>query len=375
MRYLLTLLLSSLLFHSLDSSFQATLFNKMNKEKKGENLIISPLSIFQALSLAANGAREQTQSEMLDLLQSDSIEELNEINYKIISLFKEFTTIDIANAVMTKFTPLEDFSNIAQDYSAPVEPLKSVEQVNNWCSNKTHGKIKKILDQLDPNTLMIILNAVYFKGEWSSKFKSYATKKLPFYNLGNEEIKIDTMTQISRIKYYQDKKVQAIELRFNKDSMSAIIILPAEGTDINKYIDTLSISNEEYNKIIEGLNRAKVNLQLPKFELEFKENLNDVLSSLGMYNAFDPINADFTGLRKAGEIYIGKVIHKTYLKVFEDGCEAAAVTVIDVIGNSIPVEDKIYDMKINRPFLFLLKNHRFPAGYELVFMSKIEKLL
>ena len=101
---------------------------------------------------------------MLDLLQSDTIEELNEINYKIISLFKEFTTIEIANAIMTKFTLLEDFSNIAQEYLAPVEPLESVEQVNNWCSNKTHGKIDKILEALSPSTLMIILNAVYFKG-------------------------------------------------------------------------------------------------------------------------------------------------------------------------------------------------------------------
>ena len=196
MRYLLTLLLSLLLVHSLNCSFQSTLFNRMNKEKKGENFIISPLSIFQALSLATNGAREKTQSEMLELLQSDSIEELNEINYKIISLFKEFTTIDIANAVMTKFTPLEDFSNTALKYMAPIEPLESVEQVNSWCSKKTHGKIDKIIDTLDPNVLMIILNAVYFKGEWVSKFESHDTKKLPFYNLGTEEKEIDTMTQI-----------------------------------------------------------------------------------------------------------------------------------------------------------------------------------
>ena len=374
MRYQLILLLSSLLIHSLKCSFQAILFNKMNKEKIGENLIISPLSIFQALSLATNGAKEETQSEMLDLLQSDTVEDLNEINYKIITLFKEFTTIDIANAVMTKFNPLEDFSNIAQKYLAPVEPLKSVEQVNNWCSNKTHGKIDKILDELDPNTLMIILNAVYFKGEWASKFESYATKKLTFYNLGKEEAEIDTMTQIAHFRYYEDKKVQAIELRFMEDFMSAIVILPAEGIDINKYIDTLSFSNEEYSKIIEGLSYVKVHLQLPKFELRFKEILNDVLSNLGMYNAFDPINADFKGLREEGNLFISKVIHKTYLKVFEDGCEAAAVTVIDIVGNGIPMEGKIYDMKVNRPFLFLLKNSKLPAGYDLVFMSKIEQL-
>ena len=373
MRYLLTLIVTSLLINSLNCSFQATLFNKMNKEKKGGNLIISPLSIFQALSLAANGAKEKTQSEILDVLQSETIDELNELNYKILSEFKKFTAIDIANAVMTTFSPLKDFSNIALKYLAPIEPLESVEQVNNWCSNKTHGKIDKILDSLNPNTVMLILNAVYFKGEWVSKFESYATKKLPFYNLGTEEIEIDTMTQIDHFNYYEDKKVQAIELRFINDSMSAIIILPSEDTDINKYIETLSISNEEYTKIIEGFNNFKVNLQLPKFELEFKEKLNDVLISLGMYDAFDENHADFTGLREEGNIFISQVIHKTYLKVFEDGCEAAAVTVIDFAENSIPRPEKIYDMKVNRPFLFLLKNYRLPTGYDLVFMSKIEK--
>ena len=314
----------------------------MNKEKKGENLIISPLSIFQALSLATNGAKEQTQLEMLDVLQVDNIDELNKINYKILSIFEKFSTIDIANAVMTKFTPLDDFVNIATKYSSPIEPLISADQVNEWCSNKNHGKIDKIIEQLNPMTLMIILNAVYFKGEWTSKFHSYATKKLPFYNLGKEEVNVDTMAQISHFSYYEDKKVQAIELRFMKDAMTALIILPAEGNDINKYIDTLSLSNEEYQKIVNGLQRAKVHLQLPKFELYFKENLNEVLADLGMIKAFEEFGADFTGLRKEGELFINQVIHKTYLKVFEDGCEAAAVTAIDIAGNGIPVEEEYF---------------------------------
>ena len=98
---------------------------------------------------------------------------------------------------MTRFNPLKEFNLIADKYLAPIEPLISVEQVNNWCKNKTHGKIDKILDELEPNTLMIILNAVYFKGEWEKKFLEYFTNKLPFYyNLGNEEIKVDTMSQI-----------------------------------------------------------------------------------------------------------------------------------------------------------------------------------
>ena len=374
MKACLKFVLILLSINILTCSFQSTIFNRMSKDKKGENLIISPLSIFQALSLTANGAKGKTQSEMLDLLQCNNIDDLNKVNYQILSAFKDFTTIDIANAVMTKFTPLEDFISIAKKYSAPIEPLVSVEQVNKWCSEKTHGKIDKILDELDPYTRMILLNAVYFKGEWVSKFKSVQTKKLPFYNLGKEEKEVDTMDKINHFKYYEDKKVQAIELLFKDDYMSAIIILPAEGTDINKYIDTLSISNGEYNKIIDGLKRAKVHLQLPKFELEFKEKLNEVLKDLGMYNAFSEIDADFTGLREEGQLFVNQVIHKTYLKVFEDGCEAAAVTAIEVATNSLPIEEKIYDMKINRPFLFLLKNSKLPAGYDLVFMSKIEKL-
>ena len=375
MKYLLLLIIISSFIISLNCSFQSTLFNRMNKEKNGENLIISPLSIFQALSLAANGANGNTLSEMLDLLQSESLEELNELNYQFISIFSQFSTIDIANAVMTRFTPLENFTEIAKKYLAPIDPLESVEQVNKWCSDKTHGKIDHIIDELDPYALMMILNAVYFKGEWLTIFNKYATQKLSFYNLGTEEIQIDTMRQISHFNYYEDKQVQAIELKFKKDSMSSIIILPSEGIDINKYINTLSISNKEYNQIIQGLTYSKVDIQLPKFELEFNQKLNEILKDLGMYDAFVPSDADFTAIKKEGDLYISRVIHKTYLKIFEDGCEAAAVTAIEGAGGaSMPIQEIIYDMKVNRPFIFLLKNSQLPTGYDLVFMAKIEKL-
>ena len=113
MKTLLFIFLSFILIISLNCNFQSKLFNKMNKDKTGENLIISPLSIFQALSLAANGAKEETLSEMLDLLESDSLKELNKINLEIISTIQNFKTLDIANAVMTRFIPLESFSEIS----------------------------------------------------------------------------------------------------------------------------------------------------------------------------------------------------------------------------------------------------------------------
>ena len=374
MKYIFSIIAFIFLFISSNCSFQSTLFKRLAKETEGENLIISPLSIFQALSLCANGANGQTLQEMLELLQIDSIDELNEINYKILSAIKYFSTIEIANGIMTRFAPLEDFTKIAEKYLAPIEPLIDVDQVNNWCSNKTHGKIDKILDELDPYALMVILNAVYFKGEWKLKFDERFTRELPFYNLGSEEVTIDTMSQIDYFHYYEDKNVQAIKLDFEKDFMSAIIILPAEGTDINKYINSLSLSNTEYKQIIEGLKYSKVHLQLPKFELEYKILLNDILQDLGMYEAFNPSMADFTNLKEEKDIFVNRVIHKTYLKVFEDGCEAAAVTAIEMAGGALPREEEIHDMKVNRPFLFLLKNSQLPEGYDLLFMSKIETL-
>ena len=374
MKTLLLIFLSSILINSLNCNFQSKLFNKMNKDKVGENLIISPLSIFQALSLAANGAKKETLSEMLDLLESESLEDLNKINLAIISTIQDFTTLDIANAVMTRFTPLKSFSDISEQYLAPVEPLKSVDQVNRWCSEKTHGKIPHLLDELSEETLLIILNAVYFKGEWCFPFEGEATRKLPFYNFGKDKEEVDTMRQIEYFPYYEDKNVKAIQLRFLKDFMSAIIILPEEGTDINKYINTLSNTNE-YNKIIGGLEYSKVNLQLPRFEVKFSQKLNQILMDLGMYNAFNSGVADFSGLRDEGGLFISKVIHKTYLKVFEEGTEAAAVTGIAMDGAIGPgAEEKIYDMKVNRPFLFLLQNMKLPKGFDLVFMSKIEKV-
>ena len=373
MTNIIKLILLSLLISSFNCSFQSKLFNRMNKEKKGENLIISPLSIFQALSLASNGAKGETQSEMLELLETDSIDKLNELNYQIISIINDYKTIDIANAVMTRFSPLKNFSDIAEQYLAPVEPLQSLEQVNNWCSNKTHGKIKSILNYLGPQTLMIILNAVYFKGEWVYQFEEELTTKLPFYNLGETETKVETMTQFENFEYYEDKKVQAIKLPFVEDYMSALIILPTEGNDINKYINTLSNSNDEYTKILKGLKHSQVHLQLPKFEVNFAEQLNDILKDLGMYNAFYGKYADFSGLREEGGLYINKVIHISYLMVNEAGTEAAAVTSISMDG-LLPLEEKIYDMKVNRPFLFLLKNSNLPDGYDLVFMAKIEKI-
>ena len=372
--FLLRFFIINLLFISLNCSFQLSLFNELNKNKRGKNLIISPLSIFQILSLTANGARNETQSEMIEALQNEDIDTLNAINYEILEAFQKFTTVEMANAVMSKFEPLEEFMDISEKYCAPFEKLISVKQVNNWCNEKTHGKITEILSKLDATVQMILLNAVYFKGEWSSKFREKLTSKKIFYNFGNEIISVDTMNQISHYYYYQDDEIQAIELPFKKDGMSALIILPKRSVDINKYINSLNSEENSLSELKSKLKYSKVNLELPKFELKFDSSLKEVLKDMGMETAFSDY-ADFTGLREERNLKIDDVLHKTYLKVNEEGTEAAALTVVAIkYLSAAPMEEIVYSMKVNRPFLFFLRSKKLPENYYLLFMSKIEAL-
>ena len=355
-------------------SFQISIFKELNKQFINKNLIISPLSAYQILSLAANGAEENTLTEMISALGGKSLEELNKINMKILNEAKNFSTVEIANAIMTKINPNKKFVTSGQKYGASIQTLKSVSQVNSWCNAKTHGKIKKILDSLESNIKMILLNAVYFKGFWSKPFEKSLTMKRPFYNLNDKskEKKVDRMQIMDDFQYYEDKEVQLVRLPYKKDSMSAIIILPNENKNINEFISELN--DEKLQRLLKRMAKEKVRLQLPKFELEFSSKLNSALKKLGMNDAFNEIKANLNGIGK--NLYIGEVIQKTYLKVDEAGTEAAAVTVVTVRekGAMIVKRPKIYSMIVERPFLFLLKNNKLPINNEMLFMSKIEKL-
>lgn len=364
------LILSSLYLSS--CSFQTTFFKEINTQYKGKNVIVSPLSAYQVLGLTTNGANGQSQEEMLLALENKDLEELNEINLEILKVSKDFSTIEIANAIMTAFTPKEKFVDIALQYESSIEPLKSVTQVNNWCNLKTHGKIPKIMDQLPPNTVMVLLNALYFKGEWVKEFSENLTTTRAFYNFNDESksTQIPMMLAKDNYNYYEDSQQQIIEIPYKKDYMSAVIILPSQSIDINKYISKLD--DDTIQKLIKKMSTKEVQLQLPKFELEFDSTLNEILQKMGMVQVFDQSLADLTGMKDEKDIYIGQVLQKTYLKVDEKGSEAAAVTAVVVQTKSMPLNNN--RMIINRPFLFMLRNKKLPQNYEMLFMAKIEQL-
>ena len=367
--FLISLLLLNILI--VNTSFQTTIFAKTNLENKGKNLLLSPLSIFQVLGLTTNGAAGTTQKEMITTLEALSIENLNNINFQLIKSIKKFTTTELANAVMSRVVPIKSFIKMCDKYEAPLEKLVSLEQVNGWCSKKTHGKIDKILDELSPDIVMILLNAVYFKGDWEFPFNPRLTRDSLFGDSNSIKKKVKMMSQTHKFNYYIDRSVQAIELPYKNDSMSALIILPYAGADIDNFVNTLKLNDNYLNRIIKGMTKTMVKLNLPKFKIEFKSSLNKVLKRLGMKQAFT-VQADFSGM--AGGIHIGDVIHKTYLKVDENGSEAAAVTAVIMTNGTLPFMPKATTMNVNRPFIFILKSKLLPKNNDLLFIGKIKDI-
>ena len=354
-------------------SFQISFLKEINKYNKNKNFVFSPMSIYQILSLTANGARGNTLHEMVKALSGNSITELNRINSEILNAAKNFTSIEIANAIMTRIEPLDEFKKIAYSYDATIEKLKSADQVNSWCFLKTHGKILQIVDQLDPLTKMILLNAIYFKGTWKNKFKPEKTQKKYFYNFGDQTkpVQVNMMNLETKFNYYSDEKVQVIEIPFSKDSVSAVIFLPQKLQNINDFIAELD--DQKIKKYLNSLFPITVDLELPKFKIEFESGLNTYLHNLGMKQAFSPM-ADLSGLAKGGnDLYIDSVIQKAFIEVDESGAEAAAVTAVIINGWSsiINISQRMY---VNRPFLMMLRSKALPEDNDVLFMAKIEEL-
>lgn len=363
-----TILLNALI---VNSTFQSSIFSEVNQDYQGENVILSPLSIFQVLGLTTNGALGTTQKEMISTLESSTLDNLNNINLKIIDKIKKFVTVELANGVMSRFEPIKNFSKVCDKYQAPIEKLVSKKQVNDWCSKNTHGKITEIIDELSPGTLMLLLNAVYFRGEWVSPFNPDATRGGVFYNFGKEEKKVEMMLQTHQFNYYQDSEIQAVELPYKNDSMSALFILPNKDIDINNYINKKNVNDDLVKKVVNGMKSTYVKLSLPKFEVGFYSKLKPVLQRLRMVTPFTGA-ADFSGINGSGGLYIDDVIHKTYLKVDEIGSEAAGVTVVDM-RKGVP-SSKVVGMEVNRPFIVILRSSELPINNEFLFVAKIEEI-
>ena len=216
----------------------------------------------------------------------------------------------------------------------------------------------------------MLINAIYFKGKWQKQFDQKITYLDTFYDSNNKISKIMFMHATKKYDYFENKGMQAISLNYKKDNLSALIILPKKGKNINDYIEYLTL--DKYDNIISGLTNQEVNLSLPKFEFDFSTELIQNFKTLGMHDAFNAGVADFSVMKKEKDIYISNIIHKTYIKVDEEGTEAVAVTAVEGFFGSC--FDDIKVMKVDHPFLFIIRSKDLPPGNDMIFIAKVESL-
>ena len=352
--------------------FQFNMFNEINKSNLGKNIMVSPLSIYHILSLTTNGALNKNLQEMLKALCEKDLKSMNIVNNNLHTEIKKLTTVELANAVFTKFKPEEEFLNMTNQYNAEVTTLQSADQVNKWCQEKTHNKIPRIIESLSPNDVMILINAIYFKGKWLKSFNTKKTQKKNFMNFNKTPKEVFFMNTVDQFMYYEDKEVQALSIKYKKDNLEALIILPNFQIDINNYISNLT--TQKYQTIVTKLTKNKVILHLPKFMINFSTELTPCFKSLGMNDAFTE-QADFTTITKKKQIYIGQIIHKTFIEVDEEGTEAAAVTAVVMKATCMIHETKKeIEMDVNHPFLFIIRSNQLPLNHDILFISKVEAL-
>ena len=319
------------------------------------------------MSLLSNGASGNTQKEIIQALIPDSkinIKtqlKLNDVNSNILRLYDSNNKyVKIANAILTKVKIKSHFLKFCKRYNALIDSLKSVVQVNKWCSQKTNGKINHIIDEINEDTKMILLNAIYLKADWKYKFENKNSQKRQFKNSNNQIVEVDTMFQsFDNINYYENENIQMIELPYEDENLSMIIILPKK----EKYSSSLDYMKKEkldYTKLINKLTlTSDVHLYLPKFKLEYKDSLVNAFKKMKMKLAFSD-NAEFPNLNESEPLKISQIIHKTFIQVDEKGTEAAAVTIIEMDDACILIdkEKKIKYMYVDHSFIYMIKDKR-----------------
>jgi len=336
-----------------------SLLQNLLKENDGSsNVLISPLSISQVLSLVANGAEGATKDELIKSLQHTlEISKIN-INFKQLNEALKSQSADsilaIANSVWIdgKHKVNEEFEKISREsYDSVSKPLSSIAEVNKWCADATGGKITKVLDSMG-GLSMVLINAIYFKGLFEHAFSEAMTKPHQF-----ESPKGMTQVQMMHLKtkyqYKESDSFQAIQLPYKSGAIVSTIVLPAKNSSVDHVLQQFV---KDPNLFSSKLMQHEVDFFLPKFKMEFDTSLNKALGQLGLKLAFTS-HAEFTKLSTPADLSISDVIHKTYLEVNEKGAEAAAVTAVKMRAMAVmPMKETV--MKVDRPFLFLIQHQQ-----------------
>jgi len=358
-------------------SFNFEIFKNTVAADSVDNTFISPLSISIALGMTLNGADSVTFEQMRNTLalQGISLGEINEAYEALAELLVNAdpkVQMQIANSIWheEKFQVDDEFVQRLQSYfDARVEGLDfddpaSVDIINNWVSENTNGLIDAIIQSIPPKMVMYLINAIYFKGDWMHQFDKEETRKAPFNLENGDQVMVDMMRQERAFAHYFSDEVKMIDLSYGDSLFSMTLMMPADPQEPLDQFIAEKFSVENVSGWVSNLSSGGgIVVQMPKFELEYEKKLNDILKDMGMADAFESGKADFSGINPAADLYISEVKHKTFIKVDEEGTEAAAVTSVGVEVISLPPS-----FIADRPFVFMIREHNSGA---ILFMGKV----
>jgi len=363
------------------NKFSFDLYKKLKDENKEKNLFYSPASISIALAMTYAGARGNTEKQMADVLNFTLPQDrLHSAYSKLIENLKSAKDyeLSIANALWLQkdYKLLQEFLNIMGKYYKGGfnevdyigDPQGARIKINDWVSKETKEKIKDILQPGDITKLtrLVITNAIYFKGKWLTEFDKEFTRDEDFYLINGQKTKVKMMYQENRFNYYENNDLQLLEMPYKGDKVSMVIILPKTG----KFVTVENMIDEKkLQELINNTTKIKVKAYIPRFKFTQRFDLSEDLSKMGMEDAFDENKADFSGINgRKNDLYISKVIHKTFVEVNEEGTKAAAATAVIIFTKSAPIIEEPVIFKADHPFIFLVRDKEASS---ILFMGRV----
>jgi serpin B len=364
------------------NAFSFSLWQKVNTAQREQNVFISPLSASFALGMTMNGAANNNWNEMRAALRFEGASQ-QEINAGYKSLIALLTTLDpgvsmqVANSIWYRntWTFLPTFLDTTKAYFAtdggPLDfnnSAASLSTINGWVDAKTNHRIPTIIEQVQPQDVMYLINAIWFQGGWREKFNPAKTRSETFNGINGttQPMQLMNMKRDTTL-FVETPTYKAVDLPYGNGAFSMTVVLPAANVSVESFASSLTPAL--WAEITGGLRRASFDLGLPKLTLRWERTLNDDLKALGMLEAFRTTGADFTRMAPApagNNLFVSFVKQKTFVAIDEEGTEAAAATAVGIGVTSLPPQ-----MRVDRPYIFVLRER---LSGTILFMGKIVRM-
>lgn len=364
--------------HEMVNNNNSFAFSLYNKTMGMNSRVVSPLSVTYLMSMLANGADGETQQQILATLgwagegiQQPSLQDINDYSRMLIektARLDKAVTVEIANyvAVNKEFKLNSKFQkSVERDYKAGVESLNftspsTLKRINDWCNDRTHGMIPSIINEVDPDAVSYLMNAIYFNGTWKDKFSKEETKQEMFRGYTRDIQYVDMMHRHGEYFYADGDGYSAVSIPYGNGAFRMTVILPSEGSFLRDVM--ASMDGGKFQALQRSMEKCNVDLKIPRFTTEVDLPLNDIISALGAPLIFSP-QADFSQFAR-GDFYVSKMFQKAKIEVSEEGTKAAAVTAAIMMMSAVrPEKKRNVVFHADSPFAYIISENSTGSIY------------